>query len=154
MAQRPQRRLRSQGSCGKALRLPHEQSLLVGRDLAARYLRLWRQFALGCGNTRVQPCLHQSRLHVFGIFAEQEAILHQPVDASDDRTVVLTERGIALLDRRARIAGGDALRPRPSKRNVFTAGSCPLRADSRFALPHSARGPARATCRLERLPRR
>ena len=108
MAQRLQDRLRSHGSCGKALRLPHEQSLLVGRDLAARYLRLRRQVPLRWRNARVQPCLQQPRLHGCGVLAQQEPVLDQAVDGTDHRTVVLPERRITLLDRRARIARRDA----------------------------------------------
>ena len=66
---------------------------------------------LGAGTPAASPILDQSFNLVIGVLTQQQAIPDHVVDRALHRIVVVIERGIALLDRSARIAGGFAARP-------------------------------------------
>ena len=79
----------------------------MGSTTLAEWRRRLRwQVTVRRRDASVQSPLEQSGLLHVSVLTQHQAILDQPVDRADHLAVVLTERAIALLDRRARVAGG------------------------------------------------
>src|SRR5687767_9528785 len=88
--------------------------------VAQRRRRLRWQLAVRRRDASGQSRLEHPGLLPLSVLTQHQAILDQSVDRADHLAVVLAERGIALLDRRARIAGGQALGLGSRERNILT----------------------------------
>src|SRR5262245_24093606 len=77
--------------------------------VAQRRLGLGRLIAVRGRDAGLQSGIQEPRLLVVGVLAQHQAILDESVDRAHHLASIVRERRIALLDRRARIARGQAL---------------------------------------------